>query len=217
MTLDDRAVLELTVNGRTGSFHLLSPESRAEHDTEFILDGRGQSIREAADIVASFGEDDDPDPEAVPAENDPYFVGSGASQDTINLSFKAGFDAEAYNANDIAFEWGDGSGGPSRWDAPEAPPLTQLQVLDWWVRNAPSDSFRGRGSLHWGEWTDGSIDGEAGIFGEPVGVVIRSFSVERSRNGPSEFEGTFEFQRAASITELTEDDENNPLNGLLNR
>lgn len=196
MALRKRAVLELEVEDRTGEFHMLHPSETGELNREYLMGDRGQMIREAIDIL----EDD-----AGGQEGWSLDVGQG--QDQIQLQFEAGHDPDPHDG--IPLQWGDGSSGIDRWDATGAHPQTMMQVFRWWCRHARADSFRSQALLHWGEWTDGSIDGVEGIFGEPIPVKINSVRLERGTDAPSSFTPTVEMERTKAG--IDPDDENNPL------
>lgn len=200
MALDDRAVLVLQhSDGPTGEFHLIGPEYTDELDVQYLMDDAGQKIREVINFI---------DDEADAGGQSGFSLNAGQGQDTVTFSWDGGHERDEYNGVDV--QWGDGSAGTDQWDATGADTLTQAQVLKWWARNSRADSFRSQAYLHWGQWTDGSIDGDAGFFGEPIVVTIQSLSLEKSDREPSTYSGRIELKRTQSASDLAESSESSP-------
>lgn len=204
MVLKDRAVLVLEARGRTGEFHLMGPNWNDDLEREYLMEGWGQSIREVLNYVA----------DTDLGGQSGFSIDAGQGQDTWTFSWTGGYDRG--ERNDVAIRWGDGSADPedpsthSKWSAPGAEPVVQAQVLNYWLTATRADSFQRRAELHWVHWTDGSIDGEAGWFGEPIPVTIQSVGLEKDENSPSDFSGRLEVKRTQAIEDLDPDQEGHP-------
>ena len=196
MALRDRAVLVVETTDdndetRTGEFHLIAAESDSSLNREMLIGNRGQIISGLADVAPLV-----PD---LFGNAEGVNIDAGQGQDELVLQFENGQerDAEA----DPAPQWGDGSGGTSRWDATGAHPQTKEQVLQWWLRTSSTDS-RSPARLHWGEWTDGAINGEEGLFGEPIDCIVLSVDTDWEHDEPSAFTGRVELLRTGSFPEV---------------
>lgn len=199
MPLTDRAVLELdhADADRTGEFHLLGVEPTEQLERSSLFGNRGQIITQLSDVaplVPTLGE-----------EAAGYTIDAGAGEDLLTLSFEGG-----PGRDDLDSQWGDGSGGTgqanaTRWDATDADAITKAQILKWWARTSRTDS-RNAARLYWGEWSDGTYADQAGIFDEPIDVVVRSVALTKSRDDPAVFEGTVEVIRTGSFPSFPDGD-----------
>jgi len=202
MTLSDKAYLRIDDgSGTTATFELqIGFEETTDIDKSYVLGNRGQYIRQVFDT------------DVTPLSNlaqgqrrTGYYIDGGAGVWQPTLQFRTGLE-------DV--EWGDGSGGtgPSnvvRRDASGADvkPISRKHVMEWWLARTRTDSF-GQARLYWGEWTDGSIDGDAGAFNQPMPVAILSavLSSPGVESGKTELDGTLELVHI-SLFPLGPDDE----------
>jgi hypothetical protein len=174
MSLTDRAVLVIDRGKDAGplQFHLNGPQQTGALNKKMLVGNRGQLLAELADHV-------------------PVDLGGLAGSNAAGLSIDAGQGEDLFELSfeltprpdaSPAFQWGDGSRSPGdpitqRDMTGSGEVRAQLQMLRYHCRQARIDS-RSPARLHWGEWTNGFIDGGSltgisqGVFGTPIPVTV---------------------------------------------
>lgn len=164
----------------------------------FVMGSRGQYIREIAnqDLLGGLTGDAD-----AGDRRTGYWIDGGAGDWEVQFAFETGLEA---------VRWGDGSGGEgptniTRTDASGADvkAMTRQQVLSHVLAETRTDSLN-PGRLHWGEWTDGDIDGEsvdAGVYNQPMPVAVRETSVDNPTDDTSAISGTITVSHVAPFPE----------------
>jgi hypothetical protein len=189
--LTDRAYLQVNrLEGGMATFRLeLDLEYVSQLEPRYIMNANGQYIREIfRQLEGEFGIDD------VSPRRAGYVIDGGAGLHTVELSFEAGTDGP--------IQWGDGSDDPAL-DAGEegAHPLKRMQVLQYWLARTRSGSY-GNTRLHWGQWTDGSIDGvEAGAHNQPMFVSVEDTNFTKPEDDVNSFQGSITMNRVAVFPE----------------
>lgn len=160
-------VLEVDAFGETGVFELLNDRTYdANGQRGFLLGGRGQLANEA--INWARGEDN---------SRRGFYIDSGTGE--IPIVVEATLTEGPYHDHDAGtqrhLQMGN-TGDPStttKLDATSDDPRSQGWVMHRFCTMGRTDS-QSPARLSIGEWHDGSYatDGEAGLFGEPLEVVI---------------------------------------------
>ena len=200
MPLHNKAILEVSAFDRTGAFGFrgeLAPNR--EVTRTFLVGGRGQVVSELYSQASDF-DPTDTLPDADLERRAGFHLDAGAGKNVFQYSADVG-------VGDEDLPWGDGSGGDntvSEYDASgDVPPLAKRDVLLRWLSQARSDSG-GQMLLHTGEWCDGTYASEAGVFGEPVPVALRSVRTEKASDEPSAVTYTFEFERTSLVPDAVD-------------
>lgn len=220
MTLANTAYVQLERgDGEVGTFEFhVGLEVTRELTKSFVMGDRGQYLRE---IVSADFTPTDIDVEQRRAG---YWLDGGGGSRPITIPFESGLEER-----DLT--WGDGSGGTgsanvTKWDASGSgiERVRRADILEQWLANTRTDSLL-PGRLHYGEWTDGSLDDyqgkdagyvdvDAGVFEQPRPVAV----TESNLSDPLEFgdrvEGSITVQHIAPLPEGMQDWMTNTLDTL---
>lgn len=187
--LKHRAVLEIDLDDRTGVFPLREDlDESAEIDRTFLVGSRGQYLQELWNVGSELT--DLVDGPADGSRRQGYHVDGGAGRHVHTLSFKAAKEDP----------WGDNSFDP-KFDAAGEGPLTQKQVLEYYISQSRTDSA-GQCRLYRGEYTDGTYADEPGAFGHPLTVAIADATLQREPDDPSRFSGTLTLVRTSTVPDV---------------
>jgi len=193
--LRNKAILVLDKGESTGplQFHLSQPERTGGLTKEMLIGNRGQ-------LLASLAKHIPVDLGGLQGSNAAGFsLDAGLGSHFVEIEFVAAPDPEN------EYQWGDGSRDPDSdpitlRDATGGHPQSRMQLLEYHARTARTDS-RGPARLHWGEHTDGVIDGDpiggvsAGLFDDPLPAVVLEVNPRNERDDPSAVTGTVICQR----------------------
>jgi len=197
MPLRNRAILVIDKGNSNGplQFHLSQVERTEGLSKEMLIGNRGQLLSELAkhlpvDLAGLAGSD------AAGLSLD-----AGLGQQLLTLEFALTPDPEN------EYRWGDGSRDPdtdpiTKRDATGGHPQARAQILEFHARTARTDS-RTPARLHWGEHTDGTIDGSSipgvvtqnGVFDAPMPAVVLEVNPRNQRDDSGAVEGTVVCQR----------------------
>lgn len=195
MPLREKAILVIGKGDAAGplEFHLDQVERTGGLNKEMLIGNRGQLLANLAKhIPVDLG--------GLQGSNAAGFsLDAGLGRYFMELEFIASADP------DNEYQWGDGSRNPDTdpitlRDATGGHPQARMQILEYHARTARTDS-RSPARLHWGEHTDGVIDGDpiggvtAGVIGEPMPAVVLEVQPRNERDDPSAVTGTLVCQR----------------------
>lgn len=193
MTLENVAYLEFEAS-TNATFELsIGKEVQSQGSKSYLMGERGQYVREIVNQTPGTGSFD-------ADRRTGFWIDGGAGDWQEVVQFKAG-------VGDEDVQWGDDSGtrdqsGVTTTDASgsDVAGISRKNVFDYWMSKSKTDSS-GKGKLHFGEWTDGSIAHisgvSAGAYGEPMPVAVREWSVGTDLTEPGQVNGNFTVSHVA--------------------
>lgn len=197
-----RAVLELDANvdpgtdGKdTGVFEMVGNlEVQQGIETDYLLfSGQGSTLNAIMSGTADqIGDFFGSDPEETNRAG--FHLDLGGGRHTIDLNFNGWEGAE--DQHGVPLQWGD-TGNPDEvtpGDATGADPLTQMNVLNQYLRIGEFDSRYPHARLRFGEYD------ENGMYDDYLHVAVRRNNVNRVAEDPISFDGSITLEETNNWT-----------------